>query len=79
MGKLLLGYQDHHLQMEVRKLFGGEVVKKELRKRMLSVRITYKRKMMYVKAKEFGYTHPEVVAHSQDLDDLLNRYQGIIS
>ncbi|WP_342515294.1 aspartyl-phosphate phosphatase Spo0E family protein [Sporosarcina sp. FSL K6-1522] len=46
---------------------------------MLSVRITYKRKMMYVKAKEFGYTHPEVVAHSQDLDDLLNRYQGIIS
>ena len=51
----------------------------DLRKKVLSVRITYKRKMMYLKAKEFGFTHPEVVAHSQDLDDLINRYQGIVS
>ena len=50
-----------------------------LKKKVLSMRILYKRKMMYTKAEQFGFTHPEVVAHSQDLDVLLNRYQGIVS
>lgn len=40
-------------------------------------RIKLKRKTMYMKAKSFGFTHPKVVAHSQDLDLLINRYQGI--
>lgn len=36
-----------------------------------------KRKIMYKKAKAYGYTHPSVVACSQQLDVLINRYQGI--
>lgn len=44
---------------------------------LLLGRIKIKRKMMYMKAKSFGFTHPKVVAHSQDLDSLINRYQGI--
>ncbi|MFJ7933364.1 aspartyl-phosphate phosphatase Spo0E family protein [Sporosarcina sp. NPDC096371] len=50
-----------------------------LKKKVLSMRIQSQRKMMYMKAEQFGYTHPEVVAHSQALDVLLNRYQGIVS
>jgi stage 0 sporulation regulatory protein len=32
---------------------------------------------MYRKANNFGFTHPEVVACSQELDILLNRYHAI--
>ena len=49
------------------------------KKRILLVQIKYKRKHMYAKAKHFGFTHPDVVAVSQELDTLLNKYQGIES
>ncbi len=48
-------------------------------KSILSVEITSKRKDMYMQAKHFGLSHPSVVARSQELDTLLNRYQGIKS
>ena len=41
---------------------------------MLKMLIEAKRKMMYKKAKQLGYTHPEVVDCSQELDALLNKY-----
>ncbi|WP_342509711.1 aspartyl-phosphate phosphatase Spo0E family protein [Sporosarcina sp. FSL K6-2383] len=50
-----------------------------LKKKVLSLKIRNKRKIMYLKAEKFGFTHPEVVAHSQALDALLNRYQKIVS
>ncbi|WP_253724488.1 aspartyl-phosphate phosphatase Spo0E family protein [Sporosarcina sp. HYO08] len=50
-----------------------------IKKRALSFWIHYKRKGMYKKAKQFGFTHPKVVSHSQDLDNLLNKYQNIAS
>lgn len=65
--------------MKSNKVYGGRVVKIDLKKKVLSMRIHHKRKMMYVMAEQFGFTHPEVVAHSQDLDVLLNRYQKIVS
>ena len=43
----------------------------------LSIEIVSKRKDMYMQAKLFGLSHPNVVACSQELDTLLNRYQGI--
>jgi stage 0 sporulation regulatory protein len=49
------------------------------KKRILSVLIKSKRNDMYTKAKHFGLTHPIVVVCSQELDTLLNRYQGIRS
>ncbi|MEK4486260.1 aspartyl-phosphate phosphatase Spo0E family protein [Psychrobacillus sp. FSL H8-0484] len=42
----------------------------------LLIQIGIKRKVMYRKAKMLGFTHPLVVACSQELDQLLNRYQG---
>ena len=39
--------------------------------------INNKKLEMYNKAKRFGMTHPAVVACSQELDAMLNRYQGI--
>jgi stage 0 sporulation regulatory protein len=41
------------------------------------LQINIKKREMYTKAKKFGMTHPSVVACSQELDTLLNRYQGI--
>ena len=38
--------------------------------------INSKKQEMYKKAKNFGMTHPLVVACSQELDLLLNQYQG---
>ncbi|MFC5590893.1 aspartyl-phosphate phosphatase Spo0E family protein [Sporosarcina soli] len=49
------------------------------KKHILLFQINHKRKRMYVKAKRFGFTHPEVVAVSQELDTLLNKYQRINS
>jgi len=39
--------------------------------------IKSKQKDMYSKAKHYGFTHPIVVACSQELDSLLNRYQNL--
>ncbi|MBD7983625.1 aspartyl-phosphate phosphatase Spo0E family protein [Sporosarcina sp. Sa2YVA2] len=46
-------------------------------KRLLSLKIQIKRSQMVKKALDQGFTHPEVVAYSQQLDTLLNRYQNI--
>lgn len=43
---------------------------------LLTEIIKCKRKM-YRKAKHLGFTHPSVVQCSQELDDLINKYQGI--
>jgi stage 0 sporulation regulatory protein len=53
------------------------MVKKIPKKRSLSRQIKLKQQDMYAKASLFGFTHPIVVACSQELDTLLNRYQGI--
>ncbi|MER2088672.1 aspartyl-phosphate phosphatase Spo0E family protein [Sporosarcina sp. JAI121] len=55
------------------------MIKKVPARRVLSVKIKSKRQDMYINAKHFGFTHPIVVAYSQELDTLLNRYQGIRS
>lgn len=65
--------------MKSNKLYGGRVVKIVLKKKVLSMQIRSRRKKMYMKAEQFGFTHPEVVAYSQALDVLLNRYQKIVS
>jgi stage 0 sporulation regulatory protein len=44
---------------------------------VLLKQINLKKKDMYKKAKQLGYTHALVVASSQELDTLLNHYQGI--
>lgn len=41
---------------------------------MLKLKIEIKRKDMYKKAKDLGFTHPQVVNCSQELDVLLNNY-----
>ena len=46
-------------------------------KSILFAKITSKRKDMYMQAKHFGLSHPSVVTRSQELDTLLNQYQGI--
>ncbi|PID03626.1 Spo0E family sporulation regulatory protein-aspartic acid phosphatase [Sporosarcina sp. P2] len=43
-------------------------------KKILKLRIELKRKDMYKKAKNLGFTHPLVVKCSQELDVLLNNY-----
>lgn len=55
------------------------IVKNEITKKALFLLIYCKRKRMYVKAEQYGFTHPKVIAHSQHLDSLLNKYQGISS
>ena len=40
-------------------------------------KIILKKEVMYHRAKHFGYTHPSVLACSQELDVLLNQYQKI--
>jgi len=52
------------------------MVKTIPKKRVLSILIKLKRNDMYMKAKRFGLSHPIVVSCSQELDTLLNRYQG---
>lgn len=48
-----------------------------MRKKLLLGRIKLKQKYMYVKAENLGFTHPSVIRCSQELDTLLNRYQGL--
>lgn len=45
-----------------------------LSKKFLKVEIEIRRKVMYKKAKDLGFTHPQVVHCSQELDVLLNKY-----
>ena len=47
-----------------------------LSKKFLKAEIEIKRKVMYKKAKDLGFTHPHVVHCSQELDDLLNKYSA---
>ncbi|QFF99201.1 aspartyl-phosphate phosphatase Spo0E family protein [Psychrobacillus glaciei] len=49
-------------------------MKRLLDEKALLVRIGIKRKAMYKKAKNLGFTHPLVVSCSQELDLLLNKY-----
>ncbi|MDW0110462.1 aspartyl-phosphate phosphatase Spo0E family protein [Sporosarcina aquimarina] len=48
-----------------------------VKKEFLLFRIKVKRIIMYKKADRFGFTHPSTVKCSHELDDLLNRFQGI--
>lgn len=51
---------------------------KTMGKKSLTLKqINSKKREMYMKAKSLGMTHPAVVACSQELDALLNQYQGI--
>jgi len=51
---------------------------KTMGKKSLTLKqINSKKTEMYGKAKILGMTHPSVVACSQELDALLNQYQGI--
>lgn len=49
-------------------------MKRILNIRILKLAIEYKRKVMYKKAKDLGFTHPQVISCSQELDTLLNMY-----
>lgn len=44
----------------------------------LSSKIEKEREIMYELAFNKGFTHPEVLRISQDIDELINRYQKII-
>ena len=48
-----------------------------LLKIILKLRIETKRKQMYKIANDLGFTHPEVVNCSQELDKLLNKYSDV--
>nr|WP_082337696.1 aspartyl-phosphate phosphatase Spo0E family protein [Lysinibacillus sp. FJAT-14745] len=48
-------------------------------KQFLRMEIENKRKDMYKKAMDLGFTHPSVVDCSQELDDLLNKYSKAIN
>ncbi|TDY01325.1 UNVERIFIED_CONTAM: stage 0 sporulation regulatory protein [Lysinibacillus xylanilyticus] len=48
-------------------------------KQFLKMEIENKRKDMYKKAMDLGFTHPSVVDCSQELDDLLNKYSKAIN
>ena len=52
-------------------------IKTVYKQHVLLKQINLKKKDMYKKAKLFGYTHVLVIASSQELDMLLNHYQGI--
>ncbi|HJF33443.1 MAG TPA: aspartyl-phosphate phosphatase Spo0E family protein [Sporosarcina psychrophila] len=54
-------------------------MKRLFNEKALLVQIGIKRKVMYKRAKIFGYTHPLVVECSQELDVLINRYQEKVS
>ncbi|KXH86852.1 hypothetical protein AU377_13975 [Sporosarcina sp. HYO08] len=45
--------------------------------RILLAQIKMKRNKMYVMADRLGFTHPQVIACSQELDHLLNQYDKI--
>lgn len=49
-------------------------MKRKFYKQILKLLIEMKRKDMYKKAYNLGFTHPETVTCSQELDALLNIY-----
>lgn len=53
-------------------------MKLNVRHIILLMKIIVKRKNLYAKAHSFGLKDPRVVTCSQDLDELLNRYQGLV-
>ena len=56
----------------------GNMKLKSLSKRSVTLmQINIKKKEMMMKAKRYGRTHPSVVKCSQQLDVLLNQFQGI--
>jgi stage 0 sporulation regulatory protein len=57
--------------------YGGRFVKRLLNEKALLFQIGIKRKIMYRRAKNFGFTHPLVVECSQELDMLINKYQNV--
>jgi len=59
------------------KKFDGGLAMRLIGKQVLSFMIHMKRSQMVKIAKDRGFTHPAVVACSQELDSLLNRYQNI--
>ncbi|MGE7981867.1 aspartyl-phosphate phosphatase Spo0E family protein [Solibacillus sp. NPDC093137] len=46
---------------------------------ILKLKIELKRKHLYKRANDLGFTHPEVVNCSQELDEFLNKYSNIAS
>lgn len=74
VASLLSRKYPHDLKLNI--LYGGSFVKSLMYEKALLIQIGIKRKVMYRKAKMLGFTHPLVVACSQELDQLLNRYQG---
>ncbi|ADC51227.1 MULTISPECIES: aspartyl-phosphate phosphatase Spo0E family protein [Alkalihalophilus] len=42
---------------------------------MLTIKIELKRRQMFKLAKKYGFTSPQTVKCSQELDDLLNQVQ----
>lgn len=58
---------------------GRNIVNSHLHQKALLLRIELKKQDMYRKAKNLGFTHPVVVNCSQELDELLNRYQQKVS
>ena len=55
------------------------LVKSVMYKSSLLTEIGIKRQDMYRKANDLGLSHPTVVACSQELDRLLNKYQQRVS
>ena len=45
-----------------------------MKSKFLLGQIILKKKVMYHRAKHFGYTHSSVISCSQELDILLNQY-----
>lgn len=60
---------ERNINLAMRFLFFKKIFRLRLR-----IRIESKRKDMYKKANDLGFTHPEVVHCSQELDELLNKY-----
>lgn len=54
-------------------------MKSILIKKILKQKIETKRNQMYKKANDLGFTHPEVVNCSRELDKLLNKYSNIVA
>lgn len=52
-------------------------MKTMVKKTLTLKRINSKKRELYTIANHYGMTHPTVVACSQELDRLLNKYQGI--
>lgn len=71
-------YAPHEMKLNIH--YGGRIiVNSHLQQKLLLLRIEQKKQDMYRKAKSLGFTHPIVVTCSQELDELLNRYQRKVS